>query len=1592
MSAFSWLRRLGQSTCPSESSAPAGCRFGADRAASAFDSLRVGRGLLPILLGLYALFGFVAPAAAQTAPTANDDGSYSVPYDWALKPSGISGGERFRLIFITSTTRDMSATGIGTYNTFVQGRAAAGHTAIRPYSSTFRVLGSTSTVDARDNTSTRGSRGVPIYWLNGPKVADTYADFYDGSWDNQRADLNRNESGTAQQANNVGTGSNGDGTKHTSNHFGEASVQMGQPHSSRDPVSYNAGTSNTLVRFYGLSPVFVVTPPPDVSVHASDAIGREGINNSAAVELRLARALESGETLTVDYSIDIDLDAVNESHNGVSATRTVVGGVTSGTVTITGPNAPQNITLRLRPAANSVNRLNSAVKTAEFKLTGVSGVAGAEAVAGADSTKVFVNDSAVSRYTYMNVSGGSTNATTTTGTATVRLDGSIVEEGGKVLILLHGKAGRKQNTGRPYAWYNVTVGVQHLTTDFDDLGEAHRGHDAFVGFLRRDEAAKTDYYNVGVLGMGFSAEMWIPIKTDLTNEGDEHFRVFIAETPDYMGVEGAYNATNDRAPAVEFTIRNQYVTPPQSVPDNWALKPSGLGAGDYFRLLFLTGSRNASASDIATYNTFVQTQAASGHTAIQSYSSQFRMVGSTASVSARDNTETTGAGDGVPIYWLNGDKIADDYDDFWDGSWDAQMSSDTRGADGMAVSGALRVWTGARTDGGIHSNPLGSGTVRYGEWGASTNPVSSGTDLGSGGRRMLALSPVFEVLSGMRLQAAPPPSQAVSNVQVAAVDAANARVTWNAVPHATSYQVVYETTSTLVDEDNYVQGVALDWTDTEWTFQHDAAETMTLTVTVTPAYEDEYGDTQVLDNLAGAATIDVAPPVGGDSIRSGGSTDNVEDDGGAGATPEQPDYSALKAKIQGYADEQDSDSDHAQRWKRALAALGDQDAIDGGYQAMTASEAQGYADRGWSRWDEVVDALTELESRETTEPEPEPEPEPDPIPELSLSGGSAVDEGASASFTVHADPAPASGVTVSVTVSQSGDYLDLPGAGTRTITLATGAATASLTVATVNDGTDEPDGSVSVRIDGGTGYTVASSNHTASVTVRDNDDPPPARTIGACVSLSQWKTVKGYYDSNAYRSPNYGANWYRVLIAYHEDRGDQTMPDWVGATSKPSSAYTVEEAERSETVWSGWTPVRKVLQCLEKESGQSFAPLLPSSSNSAHEGVVRFVNASPQGGSVHIQATDDSGWSPPPVTLQVGPGESVHLTTGDLEQGNAAKGLSGYLGAATGDWRLDVSSERDIEVLPYVRAHDGVLAPMHAVAEAERGVHRVSTFAPANDPGAPGRTGLLRLVNRGDEALTARIAGTDDSGAPGGEVSLDIPAREAVLLTAAELEGGASGLRGALGDGRGMWRLSIASDGDLAAMSLLRSGGGHLTNLSGGASPAARSSEVHAVPYFPSASDPLGRQGLVRIVNDTASRAMVRVQPHDDAGRRYEPLTLALGAGEAAHLNSWDLETGNASGGLSGRTGSGTGDWRLDIAGPPGVEVLAYVRAPTGSLMPVHDVADAAELETGQGIGGALGDGAGHWRLDVESGRPVFLLNLAEPPAGQIVNLSSGAR
>ena len=156
-------------------------------------------------------------------------------------------------------------------------------------------------------------------------------------------------------------------------------------------------------------------------------------------------------------------------------------------------------------------------------------------------------------------------------------------------------------------------------------------------------------------------------------------------------------------------------------PRTGASRPTGLAAGTQFRLLFLSSTkRNASSTDIADYNTFIQNLAAAGHTDIRTYSAGFRAVGCTAAVDARDNTKTTytSTDKGVPIYWLNGAKAADQYEDFYDGSWDDEVNdkneSGTNGPDTSQSNN--RPFTGCGHNGTEALDRLHLAAVRRGRW------------------------------------------------------------------------------------------------------------------------------------------------------------------------------------------------------------------------------------------------------------------------------------------------------------------------------------------------------------------------------------------------------------------------------------------------------------------------------------------------------------------------------------------------------------------------------------------------------------------------------------------------------------------------------------------------------------------------------------------------------------------------------------------------------------------------------------------------------------------------------------------------------------
>ncbi len=260
------------------------------------------------------------------------------------------------------------------------------------------------------------------------------------------------------------------------------------------------------------------------------------------------------------------------------------------------------------------------------------------------------------------------------------------------------------------------------------------------------------------------------------------------------------------------------------------------------------------------------------------------------------------------------------------------------------------------------------------------------------------------------------------------------------------------------------------------------------------------------------------------------------------------------------------DREHIERWNRVLAALG----VYTGRTAMTAVEAAEIQARfNNSRWDRAARTLQALEDCANGVDNPPP-----PTPEISIAADGDITEGGVATFTISANPSPAEAITLSVSVAQSGDFGVTT--GTRTVTIGTDGA-GSLSVATTDDATDEPDGSVTVAVDSGTGYTVSAVAGVATAAVVDDDDPPPPLECtpelpSDAVTVTEVETWRDEYTHDEHVS-----RWNRVLAALGEDTGEEPM--------------TAQEARdiKSRIDNSRWDRTVRTLDALEQCAGSTGA-------------------------------------------------------------------------------------------------------------------------------------------------------------------------------------------------------------------------------------------------------------------------------------------------------------------------------------------------------------------------------------------------------------------
>jgi Family of unknown function (DUF6288) len=192
-----------------------------------------------------------------------------------------AAGDKYRLIFVTSGTTACDSSDINTYNTFVQGLADAaglGTSTLGPVS--WKVVGSTATVAARDNTGTNpGVNGVgePIYRMDGTfAVANNYADLWNGVIASHVTGqdflaVHLDENNVSRTDERVRTGSNANGTSSATQMLGTGDVQTGRNYAPDHYGSYGANSwmqdwhASGPGRVYAISGILsiVATTPPD---------------------------------------------------------------------------------------------------------------------------------------------------------------------------------------------------------------------------------------------------------------------------------------------------------------------------------------------------------------------------------------------------------------------------------------------------------------------------------------------------------------------------------------------------------------------------------------------------------------------------------------------------------------------------------------------------------------------------------------------------------------------------------------------------------------------------------------------------------------------------------------------------------------------------------------------------------------------------------------------------------------------------------------------------------------------------------------------------------------------------------------------------------------------------------------------------------------------------------------------------------------------------------------------------------------------------------------------------------------------------------
>ncbi len=272
----------------------------------------------------------------------DETGVVQVPYDWGLRPAGLSYDDEFRLLFKTSQTRDASSTDITDYDDFVQkALIERGPEALKSFIGHFKVLGSTQNAHARQRLGL-GSTGPAVFWLNGNRIADSHSVFCQeqriGGWEENDFHSGRIKLETGELKSSLAapfTGINNECRTRTDSgglylgSTGQVVVGAGGALTAggeawdRGPLDETLASSAEQHPFYGLSPIFKIVPTLSLGVGGSTTV-TEGTDAVFTVTADQAPST----AVTVSYTVAQDGDFVT------TGTKTLNLNTSTATITI----------------------------------------------------------------------------------------------------------------------------------------------------------------------------------------------------------------------------------------------------------------------------------------------------------------------------------------------------------------------------------------------------------------------------------------------------------------------------------------------------------------------------------------------------------------------------------------------------------------------------------------------------------------------------------------------------------------------------------------------------------------------------------------------------------------------------------------------------------------------------------------------------------------------------------------------------------------------------------------------------------------------------------------------------------------------------------------------------------------------------------------------------------------------------------------------------------------------------------------------------------------------------------------------------------